>query len=219
MSKKISAENIKELRYKTGAGMSDCKNALEATGGKIDLAIENLRKKGLASADKKLTRIAAEGVIQSYIHTGSRIGVLVEINCETDFVARQKEFNKLAKNIAMQIAACQSVKYISIDQIPQNVIESEKNIEYQKNDISDKPDIIKDQIVKGRIEKRLKELSLLDQPFIKDVNVSIEELIKEHISLLGENIKIRRFERFILGDGVEKKLNNFSKEVSEMVHS
>nr|YP_010156039.1 elongation factor Ts [Cumathamnion serrulatum]QQY85315.1 elongation factor Ts [Cumathamnion serrulatum] len=217
MIKKISAEKIKELRIKTGAGMMDCKKALEVSEGQVDLAIENLRKKGLASADKKSSRIATEGLIESYIHAGSRIGVLVELNCETDFVARQIKFQHLAKNIAMQLAACQSVEYISINDIPKEVVLKETDIESAKEDITNKTEIVKKQIVAGRINKRLKELSLMDQQFIKNTDISIEELVKQHIVLLGENIKIRRFQRFLLGEGLERKSNNFAKEVSEII--
>lgn len=217
MIKKISADNIKELRSKTGAGMMDCKKALEATEGQIDLAIENLRKKGLASANKKSTRVATEGLIESYIHSGSRIGVLVELNCETDFVARQKEFHSLAKNIAMQLAACQFVEYVSIHDIPEEIVLKEKRLEMDKDDIMNKSEEIKKQIVKGRIQKRLQELSLMDQPFIKNPEISIEDLVKQHIALLGENIKIRRFQRFLLGEGLEKKIDNFTQEVSNLI--
>nr|YP_009391236.1 translation elongation factor Ts [Dipterocladia arabiensis]ARW59380.1 translation elongation factor Ts [Dipterocladia arabiensis] len=217
MIKKISAENIKELRNKTGAGMMDCKKALEATEGKIDLAIENLRKKGLASANKKSTRVATEGLIESYIHAGSRIGVLVELNCETDFVARQEQFHNLAKNIAMQVAACQFVEYVSIHDIPETIVIKEKNLEMDKDDIINKPEEIKKQIVKGRIRKRLQELSLMDQPFIKNPEISVEELVKQHIALLGENIKVRRFQRFLLGEGLEKKVDDFTQEVSNII--
>lgn len=219
MQKKISPESIKDLRNKTGAGMTDCKKALEAANGDIDIAIEALRKKGLATADKKSSRPAAEGLIESYIHAGSRIGVLLEINCETDFVARQPQFQQLAKDISMQIAACQSVFYVSKNDIPQNLIDYEQTLESQKDDLINKPNEIKYKIAKGRVEKRLKELSLMDQSFIKDQNITIEELVKQHISLLGENIKIRRFERFLLGEGVENKNNNFVNEVSSMIQA
>nr|ARW60197.1 translation elongation factor Ts [Laurencieae sp.] len=219
MHKKISIENIKELRNKTGAGMTDCKKALEASNGQIDAAVDNLRKKGLASADKKASRIAAEGLVESYIHSGSRIGVMVELNCETDFVARQSQFQQLAKNIAMQIAACQTVKYVSKEQIPDYVIQYEEEIELQKEDLFDKPVDIKNKIAKGRLEKRLNELSLMDQSFIKQSEITVEELVKQHIALLGENIKIRRFERFILGEGLQTKNSNFNQEVNNMIKS
>ena len=219
MSIQISAQRVKELRNQTGAGMMDCKKALQESKGNIKTAIETLRKKGLASADKKSSRITAEGIIESYIHAGSRIGVLVELNCETDFVARHSEFHKLAKDIAMQIAACPSVRYVSVDQIDESIIDNETRIEANKEDLSNKPQEIKDKIVAGRLEKRLKEMSLLDQPFIKDHSISIEELIKQHVSLLGENIKIRRFTKFLLGEGLEKRVENFVSEVAEIIQN
>ena len=219
MQKKISTENIKELRSKTGAGMTDCKKALEASNGQIDIAIENLRKKGLASASKKSNRLAAEGLIESYIHAGSRIGVLVELNCETDFVARQSEFHQLAKNIAMQIAASQTVQYVSRDNIPESIKQYEQAIELQKEDLINKPSEMRSRIANGRLDKRLKELCLMDQSFIKQNDITVEELVKQHIALLGENIKIRRFERFILGEGLEIKHNNFAQEINSMIDS
>nr|YP_009393516.1 translation elongation factor Ts [Bostrychia simpliciuscula]ARW62078.1 translation elongation factor Ts [Bostrychia simpliciuscula] len=219
MSKKITAESIKELRKKTGAGMMDCKKALEASEGKINIAIETLRKKGLALADKKCNRIATEGIVESYIHAGSRIGVLVELNCETDFVARQSEFYKLAKDIAMQLAACQSVYYISKYDIPLEILSYEKNIEVQKEDLVRKTPEIRDKIVEGRIEKRLKDLCLIDQAFIRNPEITIDELVKQHIALWGENIKIRRFERFLLGEGLETKKSSLNKEISSMINN
>jgi len=208
---------IKELRSQTGAGVNDCKKALDASNGDISMAIETLRKKGLASADKKANRIATEGIVESYIHTGSKLGILVELNCETDFVAREIKFKKLAKNIAMQIAACPSVEYVSIDDIPSHVIAYEKSIEDSKDDLNNRPQSIKDQIVAGRIQKRLKELSLMDQFFVKDPSISVEELVKQNIASFGENIKIRRFTRFVLGEGLEKKSNNFADEIGQMI--
>lgn len=214
----ISTDTIKELRSRTGAGILDCKKALQAADGHLDKAIESLRKKGLAFAEKKSSRITTEGVIETYVHAGSRIGVIVELNCETDFVARQNHFKVLAKDIAMQLAACQSVEYVAIEKIPEHIIDNERRIESSKEDIMNKPQVQKDKIIQGRIQKKLKELSLMSQPFIKDNSISIEELIKQHIALLGENILIRRFERFILGDGLQKKSDNFVQEVSEMAN-
>nr|YP_009237755.1 elongation factor Ts [Gracilariopsis lemaneiformis]YP_009294639.1 elongation factor Ts [Gracilariopsis chorda]AJO68480.1 elongation factor Ts [Gracilariopsis lemaneiformis]AML79936.1 elongation factor Ts [Gracilariopsis lemaneiformis]AOM66899.1 elongation factor Ts [Gracilariopsis chorda]UAD88840.1 translation elongation factor Ts [Gracilariopsis chorda] len=205
MTTQISAHNVKELRNKTGAGMMDCKKALQASEGNMEIAIETLHKKGLASADKKSTRIAAEGIIESYIHIGSRIGVLIELNCETDFVARRIEFRKLAKDLAMQIAACQNVSYLSISDIPKQLIDHETRIEMDKEDIIDKPSTVKKQIIKGRLDKRLKEMSLMNQAFIKNPNIIIEDLIKQHIALLGENIKISRFQKFLLGESIQNK--------------
>lgn len=195
----ISAQIVKELRSQTGAGMMNCKKALQASKGDISLAIEALRKQGLASASKKSQRVTAEGLIESYIHAGSRIGVLLELNCETDFVARHEEFKLLAKNIAMQIVACSDVQYISTVDIPLETIAHEKKIEMAKEDLQNKPESIKQVIVEGRIEKRLKELSLLDQVFIRDSNLLVRDLIDQKIALLGENIKIRRFKKFVLG--------------------
>nr|WCH56319.1 translation elongation factor Ts [Hypnea sp.] len=218
MAIQISAKYVKELRNKTGAGMMDCKKALQSSDGNMELAIETLRKKGLAFADKKAGRIAAEGIIESYIHAGSRIGVLIEINCETDFVARRLEFQRLAKDIAMQIAACPSVQYVSVNDIDNNIINVETRIESEKEDLISKPKEIKEKIIAGRIEKRLKEISLLNQPFIKNSDISIEELIKQHIALLGENIKIRRFKKFLLGEGLDKKENNFLADVKDIIN-
>lgn len=215
----ISAENVKELRNKTGAGMMNCKKALQASKGDIALAIEDLRKQGLASASKKSSRITAEGLIESYIHAGSRIGVLLELNCETDFVSRHDEFRALAKNLAMQIVACPDVEYISINDIPKETIEKEKRIELGKNDLQNKPSSIKENIINGRINKRLKELSLLDQAFIRNNSISIRDLIDQKISLLGENIKIRRFTKFILGEGLQKKDVDFSQDVLKVLQN
>ena len=209
----IPAKHVKELRNKTGAGMMSCKKALQASKGDIDLAIENLRQQGLASASKRSNRVATEGIIESYIHAGSRIGVLLELNCETDFVSRHNEFRTLAKNLAMQIVACPDVEYISTVDIPQEAIHKEERIEFGKDDLKNKPDNIKQMIIKGRIDKRLKELSLLDQAFIRDPNLSIRNLIDQKIALLGENIKVRRFTKFILGEGLEKKQIDFSQDV------
>lgn len=214
----ISAHNVKELRNKTGAGMMNCKKALQASKGDMALAIENLKQQGLASASKKSSRVATEGLIESYIHAGSRIGVLLELNCETDFVARHSEFHSLAKNLAMQIVACPDVEYISKEDIPDHIIYSETKIEFGKEDLNNKPDNIKDSIIKGRIQKRLKELSLLDQAFIRNPDISIANLIEQKIALLGENIKVRRFQKFILGEGIEKKSISFSKEVRDILH-
>ena len=177
----------------------NCKKALQETEGDFEKAVESLRQKGLASADKKAGRKASEGLIESYIHTGGKLGVLVEINCETDFVARRPEFQQLAKNIAMQIAASPSVNYVSVSDIPEDVIQQEKAIEAGKDDLINKPEAIRSKIVDGRIEKILKTQSLLDQPFIRDNNKTIDEIIKEAICQLGENIKIARFIRFQLG--------------------
>ena len=217
MSVEISAQTVKELREKTSAGMMDCKKALQEANGDIEKAMETLRQKGLASANKKSSRIATEGVIESYIHMGGKLGVIVEVNCETDFVARRPEFQELARNIAMQIAACPSVEYITINAIPEKIVQQEKESEGAKDDLAKKPKEIKEKIVEGRIQKRLKEMTLMDQYFIRDSSITIEELVKQNIAKLGENIQIRRFERFVLGEGLEKRQENFSAEVEKMI--
>ena len=201
----ISAKLVKELREKTGAGMMDCKKALGESDGDVTKAIEWLRQKGITSAEKKQGRAATEGIIDSYIHTGGRIGVLVEVNCETDFVARREEFQTLVRDIAMQVAAYGNVEYVSTADVPQEIVEREKEIEKGRDDLQGKPEQIKDKIVQGRIDKRLKELSLLDQPFIKDQSITVDEYLKQGISVLGENIQVRRFARFVLGEGMEEE--------------
>jgi len=213
----ISAQMVKDLRDKTGAGMMDCKKVLEASEGNIAQAIEMLRQKGLASANKKSQRVAAEGVVESYIHTGSKIGVLLELNCETDFVARRTEFQTLAKDIAMQVAASPNVEYVSLEEIPESIIIEEKRIEAGREDLQDKPDNVKEKILAGRIEKRLKELSLVDQAFIKQTDITVGELITKNIALLGENIQLKRFEKFIVGGGAPKQENNFVDDVAQML--
>jgi len=216
MVAEISAKIVKELRDKTSAGMMDCKKALQEANGDFEKAEEALKKKGLAIADKKASRIATEGIVEAYIHMGGKLGVLVEVNCETDFVARRSEFQELARNIAMQIAACPQVQYINGADIPPEVAEKEKKTEMAKDDLGNKPQDIKEKIVEGRIQKKLKEMVLVDQPFIKDSSITIEELVKQNIAAIGENIQIRRFERFVLGEGLEKKNEDFSAEVEKM---
>ena len=210
----ISAKQVKELRDQTGAGMMDCKKALAESNGDLEKATEWLRKKGIASAGKKEGRVAAEGLVGSYIHTGGRVGILVEVNCETDFVAREEQFQSLVRNIAMQVAACPNVEYVSVDDIPEEMVTKEKAIEMGREDLANKPENIREKIVQGRIEKRLKEVALLDQPYIRDQNITVEELVKQTSGKLGEKIKVRRFVRFILGEGIEKKEANFAEEVA-----
>lgn len=199
MESKINPILVKELRKVTGAGMMNCKNALQETNGDYNEALKVLRQKGLALAEKKAKRLTTEGIIGSYIHTGNKLGVLYEINCETDFVARRSEFQEFAKNIGMQIAASPTVNYVSITDIPDEVIEFEKSIESNKEDIKTKPDHIKTKIITDRLNKNLKTQSLLDQPFIKNNNQTVETILKQLISLTGENIKIARFVKFKLG--------------------
>ena len=212
----ITAKLVKDLRDQTGAGMMDCKKALNEAEGNIEIAVEWLRKKGIASAEKKSGRIAAEGSIGSYIHTGSRVGVLLELNCETDFVARGDIFQSLLKDVSMQVAACPNVEYVSIDEIPKDVVEKEKQIEMGRDDLSGKPEQIKEKIVEGRIAKRLNELVLLSQPYIKDSSLSVEDLVKQAAAKIGENIKVRRFTRYTLGEGIEKNQMDFAEEVASM---
>ena len=194
----------------------DCKKALNETEGNLDKALEWLRKKGIASAEKKSGRVAAEGSIGSYIHTGSRVGVLLELNCETDFVARGDIFQSLLKDVSMQVAACPNVEYVSIDEIPKDVVEKEKQIEMGRDDLSGKPEQIKEKIVEGRIAKRLNELVLLSQPYIKDSSLTVEDLVKQAAAKIGENIKVRRFTRYTLGEGIEKNQMDFAEEVASM---
>jgi elongation factor Ts len=210
----ISAKLVKELRDKTGAGMMDCKKALGENDGDITKSIEWLRQKGISSAEKKAGRTAAEGLVHSYIHFGGRIGVLVEVNCETDFVARGEKFKELVNNIAMQIAACPNVEFIKVEDIPASIVAKEKEIEMGRDDLGNKPENIKEKIVQGRIDKRLNELALVEQPFIKDQNITIAELVKRSVAELGENIQIRRFTRFNLGEGIEKETLSFAEEVA-----
>ncbi|MBF2018405.1 MAG: elongation factor Ts [Rivularia sp. T60_A2020_040] len=305
----ISAKLVQELRRKTGAGMMDCKKALKETDGDIEKGIEWLRQKGIAGATKKSDRIAAEGLIETYVEPNGRVGVLLEVNCQTDFVARNEafkalvqnlaqqaatadsveallaqpyaeskdktveqfiaetiatlgenikvrrfvnyslsgdkqgvvdsyihtggrvgvlvelkcdseaatsneEFQALARNVAMQVAACPNVEYISVDQIPAEISEKEKEIEMGRDDLAKKPDNIKEKIVQGRIDKRLQEMTLLDQPYIRDQSTSIEELVKQTSSKVGGAISISRFERYILGEGIDKKEEDFASEVA-----
>ncbi len=310
----ISAKLVKELRDKTGAGMMDCKKALAENDGDITKATEWLRQKGITSAEKKAGRVAAEGLVGSYIQPEGQVGVLVEVNCQTDFVARneafqslvhsiakqaanaqdveslmaqqyindqsitveqavkqaiaqigeniqvrrlqryaleegtqgivdsyihtggrvgvlvevhsqsesvakQEEFKALARNIAMQVAACPNVEYVKIEDIPADVAQKEKDIEMGRDDLGGKPDNIKEKIVQGRIEKRLKEMTLMDQPYIRDQSISVEDLVKQTISQLGEDIQVRFFTRYVLGEGIEKEESNFAEEVAAQMGS
>ena len=212
----ITAKLVKELRDKTSAGMMDCKKALVENKGDMKKSIEWLRQKGIASAEKKSGRVAAEGAIGSYIHTGSRVGVLLELNCETDFVARGDLFQGLLRDLSMQVAACPNVEYVSVDQIPEAIASKEKEIEMGRDDLSGKPEQIKARIVDGRIGKRLKELALLEQPFIKDSSINVEELVKQVAGKIGENLKVRRFTRYTLGEGIEVQGTDFAEEVASM---
>ncbi|MBD2777625.1 translation elongation factor Ts [Iningainema tapete] len=310
----ISAKIVQELRQKTGVGMMDCKKALKENEGDIEKSIEWLRKKGIAKADKGAGRIAAEGLVDNYIQPGGQVGVLIEVNCQTDFVARNdafkalvqnlarqaatvdsveslltqpyienesvtvdlfikqtiaqlgeniqvrrfvkfalpegtqgvvdsyihtggrvgvlvelnsqsesvaasEQFQTLSRNVAMQIAACPNVEYVSVDEIPAEIAQKEKDIEMGRDDLGNKPQNVKEKIVQGRIDKRLKEMTLLDQPYIRDQSTTVEELVKQSVSQLGENIQIRRFVRYILGEGIEKQESNFADEVAAQIGS
>ena len=206
----VSAKLVKDLRDKTGAGMMDCKKALAESHGDMIKASEWLRQKGIASAEKKSSRIAAEGAIGTYIHTGARVGVLLELNCETDFVARGDLFQGLLKDVAMQVAACPNVEYVSTEEIPVDVVEKERSIEMGRDDLSGKPEQMKAKIVEGRIGKRLKELVLLEQPFIRDSSMTVAELVKQVAGKIGENVKVRRFTRYTLGEGIEVDQTDFA---------
>ncbi|KAM3712347.1 hypothetical protein ACJW31_01G174300 [Castanea mollissima] len=209
----ISPALVKQLREETGAGMMDCKKALSETGGDIVKAQEFLRKKGLASAEKKASRATAEGRIGSYIHD-SRIGVLVEVNCETDFVSRGDIFKELVDDLAMQVAACPQVQYLVTEDVPEETVNKEREIEMQKEDLLSKPEQIRSKIVEGRIRKRLEELALLEQPYIKNDKMVVKDWVKQTIATIGENIKVTRFVRYNLGEGLEKKSQDFAAEVA-----
>lgn len=211
----ITASMVKELREKTGAGMMDCKRALVDTQGDIEKAVEILREKGLAAVARRAGRIAAEGLVEAYIH-GGRIGVLVEVNSETDFVAKNQEFKEFVKDVAMQIAASQP-SYISRDDVPQGEIEKEKEILRNQALNEGKPEKIVDKMVEGRIEKYYKEVCLLEQPFIKNPDITIGELLTEKISKIGENLNIRRFVRYEVGEGIEKRSEDFAEEVAKQM--
>lgn len=213
----ITADQVKELRERTGAGMMDCKKALTETAGNMEKAVDFLREKGLAAAAKKAGRVAAEGLVESYIHGGGRIGVLVEINCETDFVAKTEGFKALAKDIAMQIAAA-NPSYVSRDEVPAAIVEHEREVLRAQALNEGKPAHIVEKMIDGRVEKYYKEVCLLEQAFIKDPDKTITQLITENIAKIGENIAIRRFIRFQLGEGIEKKSNDFAAEVMAAVN-
>jgi len=208
----ISASDVKLLREKTGAGMMDCKHALTQANGDMEEAIKILREKGLASAAKKASRIAAEGIVDSYIHMGGKIGVLVEVNCETDFVAKTPVFKQLVKDIAMQIAAANPL-YLEPADVPEDVLEKEKEILRAQALNEGKPEKIIDKMVEGRIQKYYKEFCLLEQAFVKDPEKSIRDLVNEKIAEIGEKISIRRFARYEMGEGLEKRQDNFAEEV------
>lgn len=216
MAMKITAEMVKELRERTGAPMMDCKQALVETDGDLDKAVDALRKKGLAAAAKKAGRVTAEGVVASYIHAGGRIGVLLEVNCETDFVARTDNFQQLVKDIAMHVAAADP-RFVAREEVTKEILEHEEEIYRQQALESGKPENVVDRIVTGKMEKFYAEAVLLEQPFVKDTDKTVGELLSESVGKLGENLQVRRFSRFRLGEGIEKRADDFAEEVRQQV--
>ncbi len=208
----ITAQMVKELRERTSAPMMDCKTALTETQGDMEKAVDFLRKKGLAAAAKKAGRIAAEGAVGSYIHGGGKLGVLVEVNCETDFVARTDEFQELVRDIAMHIAAAEP-RFVRREEVTEAVLDREREIFRDQAAASGKPANVVEKIVTGKMEKYFSEFVLLEQPFVKDSDKTVGQLITEKIARIGENIQIRRFVRFKLGEGIEKRQDDFAAEV------
>ena len=212
----ISAQMVKELRETTGAGMMDCKKALVETNGDMEKAVDYLREKGLAAAAKKSGRVAAEGVVESYIHGAGKIGVTIEVNCETDFVAKTPEFHSFVRDLAMQVAAA-NPQYLSRTEVPAAIIEHEREILRAQALNEGKPEKIVDKMVDGRVEKFYKDNCLLEQTFIKDPDKSVTDVVNAQISKIGENIVVRRFVRYQMGEGLEKKVTDFAAEVAEAV--
>jgi len=209
----VTAQQVKELRERTGAGMMDCKSALVEAEGDLERAAEILRKRGLAAAAKKAGRVAAEGAVGSYIHGGGKIGVLVEVNCETDFVARTDEFQQLVRDIAMHVAAADP-RYLSRDEVTEEVLAKEREIFRQRALDEGKPENVVDRIVEGRLGKFYAEAVLLEQPFVKDPDKTVQEMVAEKIAKIGENIRVRRFTRYQLGEGIERRQDDFAAEVA-----
>lgn len=212
----FTAQDVAKLREQTGAGMMDCKKALSESNGDMDKATVWLREKGMAAAAKKADRIAAEGIVSSYIHMGGKIGVLVEVNCETDFVAKSPEFNALVKDIAMQIAATKPL-YINAADVDTTVLDHEKEILRNQALNEGKPINIVDRMVEGRIKKYYEEVCLNEQAFVKDTSKTVREIINEAILKIGEKISIRRFVRYEMGEGLEKRSDNLAEEVAKQM--
>jgi elongation factor Ts len=208
----VTAQMVKELRERTGAGMMDCKAALAETGGDMEKAVDALRKKGLAAAAKKAGRVAAEGVVGSYIHAGGKIGVLVEVNCETDFVAKTEGFQELVHDIAIHIAAAEP-RFVRREEVTEDVLERERAIYREQAAASGKPANVVEKIVAGKMDKFYAEACLLEQPFVKNPDQTVGQLVTEAVAKIGENIQVRRFARFKLGEGIEKKQTDFAAEV------
>ncbi len=212
----ITAEQVKELRDRTGAGIMDCKKILTEAEGNMDKAIELLKEKGMAKAAKKAGRIAAEGLVDAYIHNG-KYGALVEVNSETDFVAKNEEFKTFVRDVAMHVAAA-APEYVRREDVPASIVEAEKEAQKQKAIAEGKPEAIAEKIVEGRMEKFYSEICLLDQPFVKDPDKTVGQILTELVARIGENIVIRRFVRFERGEGIEKKEENFAEEVMKQVN-
>jgi elongation factor Ts len=211
----VTAQQVKELRDKTGAGMMDCRKALEEAGNDFEKAIDWLRAKGIAQAQKKAARTATEGLVYAYIHGTGRIGVLVEVNCETDFVARGDDFQSFVKDVAMHIAASQP-RWVKREEVPGDVLDRERAVFKQQAMESGKPEHIAEKMVGGKLEKFYQENCLLEQPFVKDEDKTITQLQTEIVAKCGENVQVRRFVRFVLGEGLEKKSMDFAAEVAAM---
>ena len=209
----VSAQMVKELRERTGAGMMDCKAALAETGGDLEKAIDTLRKKGLAAAAKKAGRVAAEGLVHSYIHPGGKIGVLVEINCETDFVARTEQFQELAKDVAMHVAAADP-RFVRREEVTEDVLARERAIYAEQAAASGKPAAVVEKIVVGKMDKFYAEACLLEQPFVKNPDQTVGQMVQEQVAKIGENIQVRRFARYKLGEGIEKRSGDLAAEVA-----
>lgn len=209
----VTAAQVNELRKATGAGLMDCKKALTETGGDMEKAVDYLRKKGLAAASKKAGRAATEGLVGSYIHAGGKIGVLVEVNCETDFVAKNENFQNFVKDIAMHVAAA-APQYVSRDEVPADALEREKEIYRAKARETGKPENIIEKIIEGQINKFYADICLLEQAYVKDSDKTVQTYLNETIASIGENISVRRFARYVLGEGLAKKESDFAAEVA-----
>ena len=216
----VTSAAIKALRDKTGAGMMECKKALTEAEGDEEKAIENLRKHGLASATKKEGRVAAEGLVNSYIHAGGKIGVLLEVNCQTDFVARTEEFKAFVHDLAMHITAAEP-RYTNKDEVPAEVLDKEREIALDQAQLdpknANKPQQVLDKIVEGRISKFYQETCLMEQAFVKDQNITVGDLVRQMISKTGENIRVRRFTRYKMGEGLEKRTSDLGAEVQDLL--
>jgi elongation factor Ts len=216
----VTPAAIKALREKTGAGMMECKAALTEAEGNEEKAIDTLRKRGLASATKKEGRVAAEGLVNAYIHAGGKIGVLLEVNCQTDFVARTEEFRAFVHDLAMHITAAEP-RYINKEDVPADVLDKEREIALEQARLdpknSGKPQQVLEKIVEGRISKFYQETCLMEQPFVKDQNITVADLVRQMISKTGENVKVRRFTRYKMGEGLEKRTSDLGAEVQDLL--